>query len=94
MAEAEEAQIVEIAARQEAADAEHRQLVEDILQMKKAALMKQLKQRRLDIKGTQDELSTRLLGAVEKEKDATDAERREAEGMSDNPYRPGPSRGG
>ena len=94
MAEAEEAQIVEIAARQEAADAEHRQLVEDILQMKKAALMKQLKQRRLDIKGTQDELSTRLLGAVEAEKDATDAERREAEGMSDNAYRPGPSRGG
>ena len=75
---AEEARIAEIAAQQDAADAEYRQLVKDIKKMKKPALMKELKQRELDVKGKQDELSTRLLGAVEADKDAADEERRDA----------------
>jgi fused signal recognition particle receptor len=75
---AEEARIAEIAAQQDAADVEYRQLVKDIKKMKKPALMKELKQRELDVKGKQDELSTRLLGAVEADKDAADEERRDA----------------
>jgi hypothetical protein len=75
---AEEARIVEIAAQHDAPDVECRQLVKDITKMKKPALMKELKQRELDVKGKQDELSTRLLGAVEADKDAADEERRDA----------------
>ena len=79
---AEEARIAEIAAQQDAADAEYRQLVNDITKMKKPALMKELTQRELDVKGKQDELSTRLLGAVEADRDAADEVRRD-EAMSE-----------
>jgi hypothetical protein len=75
---AEEARIVEIAAQHDAPDVECRQLVKDITKMKKPALMKELKQRELDVKGKQDELSTRLLGAIEADKDVADEEKRDA----------------
>ena len=46
--------------------------------MKKPTIMKELKKRELEFKGSSDELSARLLDAVKLEKDAADEERREA----------------
>ena len=63
---------------QEAADAEHKAFVKEIKAMKKPALMKELKQRGLEFKGSQDVMRDRLLEAVKAEKEAADEERREA----------------
>eukprot|EP01047_Picozoa_sp_COSAG01_P027763 COSAG01_NODE_1842_length_9076_cov_4.748246_1_plen_2502_part_10 len=74
---AEEAKIAEIAEEQEAADAEFTAFKKAVKKMKKPALMKELKARELEFKGSQEELSGRLLEAVKAEKDAADELRRE-----------------
>eukprot|EP01043_Picozoa_sp_COSAG02_P077481 COSAG02_NODE_16978_length_1038_cov_45.025559_2_plen_166_part_01 len=74
---AEEARIAEIAEEQEAADAEFTAFKKAVKKMKKPALMKELKARELEFKGSQEELSGRLLEAVKAEKDAADELRRE-----------------
>ena len=75
---AEEANIEEIAAEQATADEEYKALRQDIKKMKKPTIMKELKKRELEFKGSSDELSARLLDAVKSEKDAADEKRREA----------------
>eukprot|EP01047_Picozoa_sp_COSAG01_P027764 COSAG01_NODE_1842_length_9076_cov_4.748246_2_plen_316_part_00 len=76
--EAEEARIAEIAGEQEAADAEFKAFKKAVKKMKKAELMKALRSRKLDVKGSQEELSGRLLEAVTAEKEAADDDRRHA----------------
>eukprot|EP01051_Picozoa_sp_SAG22_P008296 SAG22_NODE_624_length_8453_cov_1742.782499_1_plen_2188_part_10 len=74
---AEEAKIAEIAEKQEAADAEFKAFKKEIKAMKKKDLVTRLEERKLDSKGKDGELSTRLLDAVTAEKEAADELRRE-----------------
>eukprot|EP01050_Picozoa_sp_SAG11_P002403 SAG11_NODE_121_length_15851_cov_6.082466_13_plen_185_part_00 len=69
---------VEIAAEQEAADADHKALLREIKTAKKSKLVEMLMDRDLDHKGKQNDLKARLKEALKADKEEADTERREA----------------